>query len=536
MSTVAEVIGRRLYEAGCRHAFGIPGGEVLAVMDGLDEAGMNFTLVKHENSGGFMAEGVFHRTGAPGVLIATLGPGVANATNVVANAMQDRVPLLFITGCVDDEQAATYTHQVLDHAALMRPITKASLRMTPGAAEALVDKAIAIATDDPPGPVHIDVPISVASQEVEARAGTRRTPPATTAPAHLNELAQARRWLADAKRPILIAGVEALHHHAEDEIRRLVGEFHIPLITTYKAKGLVDERHELAIGGAGLSPRADHVLLPIVRDADLILLAGYDPIEMRAGWRNVWDDRQHRVIEFSACPNTHYMHQASHSFVGDIRHGLAALRDGVGGASEWTPEEIARVKKELADIYRLEEPWGPAAIVDVARRVLPPHTVASVDSGAHRILLSQTWMCYEPRSLLQSSGLCTMGCSLPLGIGAKLSDASRPVAVFTGDACLEMTLGELATARDAKTPVIVFVFADESLSLIEVKQRANGQPNLGVDFTGTDFAGVSRALGGLGFDVSCREELAAAIEQSLDAEVFSVISCRLPRGAYDGRI
>ena len=157
MSTVSQVIGRRLHEAGCRHAFGIPGGEVLSVMRGLDEAGVKFTLVKHENAGGFMAEGVFHRSGAPGVLVATLGPGVANAVNVVANALQDRVPMLFITGCVDEDEAATYTHQVFDHAALMRPITKASLRMTAGAAEAIIDKALAIAMDDPPGPVHIDV-------------------------------------------------------------------------------------------------------------------------------------------------------------------------------------------------------------------------------------------------------------------------------------------------------------------------------------------------------------------------------------------
>ncbi|MEV5484503.1 MULTISPECIES: thiamine pyrophosphate-binding protein [Streptomyces] len=533
--TVAQVIGRRLHEAGCRHAFGIPGGEVLALMRGIHQAGVKFTLVKHENSGGFMAEGVFHRSGAPGVLIATLGPGVANATNVVANAWQDRVPMLFITGCVDEDEAATYSHQVFDHAALMKPITKASLRMTPAAAEALIDKAIAIAIDDPPGPVHIDVPISVATQQATRATGTRRTPPAASAPAASDDLMQARQWLAEASRPVLIAGVEALHHHAEDEIRCLVDEFGIPLITTYKAKGIVDERHELVLGGAGLSPRADEVLLPVVRNADLILLAGYDPIEMRAGWRNVWDER-HRVIELSACRNTHYMHQASHSFVGDIRSGLKVLRDGLDKSSTWRPDETARVKHQLAVIYRLDEPWGPAAVVDIARRMLPPDTIASVDSGAHRILLSQTWTCFEPRSLMQSSGLCTMGSSLPLGIGAKLADPSRPVAVFTGDACLEMTLGELATARDAKTPVIVFVFADQSLSLIEIKQRANGQPNLGVDFLGTDFAAVGRSLGGLGFDATSREELAAAVEQALAASVFSVISCRLPRHAYDGRI
>lgn len=535
MATVAEIIGERLHRAGCRHAFGIPGGEVLAVMKGIDDAGVKFTLVKHENAGGFMAEGVFHRTGAPGVLIATLGPGVANAVNVVANALQDRVPMLFITGCVDEEEAATYTHQVFDHAALMRPVTKASLRMTAGAAEVLIDKAIAIAMADPPGPVHIDVPIAVATQAVPAAIAMPGVAPAPSSPAPSPALQQARDWLAQARRPVMIAGVDALYHHAEEEVRRLVEELGIPLITTYKAKGIVDERHGLVLGGAGLSPQADKILLPLLRDADLILLAGYDPIEMRVGWRNVWDGTAD-VVEFSATRNTHYMHQASLSFVGDVRQGLATLRAGIARASRWTEDEVGMIRQQLLAIYRTNESWGPAAIVDVARRLLPHDTLASVDSGAHRILLSQVWDCYEPRSLMQSSGLCTMGCSLPLGIGAKLADPQRPVAVFTGDACLEMTLGELATARDAKTPVIVFVFADESLSLIEIKQRANNQSNLGVDFDGTDFAAVGRALGGLGFTVGSRDELAAAIEQSLTASTFSVIACRLPRKAYDGRI
>lgn len=535
MSTVSQVIGRRLYEAGCRHAFGIPGGEVLSVMRGLDEAGVKFTLVKHENAGGFMAEGAFHRTGAPGVLVATLGPGVANAVNVVANALQDRVPMLFITGCVDEDEAATYTHQVFDHAALMRPITKASLRVSAGAAEAMIDKALALAMDDPPGPVHVDVPISVAVQVVEHAKGTRRAVPAPTIPADTAQFTSARAWLAQAKRPLIIAGIEALHHHAEHEIQALVEALRIPLITTYKGKGIVDERNDWVIGGMGLSPQADKIVLPLIQEADVILLAGYDPIEMRVGWRNIWADDA-RVIEVSATRNTHYMHQSAICFVGNIKHSLSALRQGLTGSSGWTGQAVSAIKQSIAAIYRPDETWGPAAIVDVARAEMPESTVAAVDSGAHRILLSQVWRCYEPRTLMQSSALCTMGCSLPLGIGAKLAEPQRPVAVFTGDACLEMTLGELATARDAKTPVIVFVFADESLSLIELKQRGTGQPNLGVDFEATDFAQVARAMGGLGFDVESREQLAAAIRESLASPVFSLISCKISRKAYDGRI
>ena len=101
MSNSAEIIGKRLYQEGCRRAFGIPGGEVLDLMEGIKNSGIEFILTKHENSAGFMAEGGYHADGAPAVLLATLGPGVANAVNVVTNALQDRVPMIFLTGCVD---------------------------------------------------------------------------------------------------------------------------------------------------------------------------------------------------------------------------------------------------------------------------------------------------------------------------------------------------------------------------------------------------------------------------------------------------
>ncbi len=128
----ADLVAARLAAAGATHAFGIPGGEVLALVDALERADIRFLLAKHENAAGFMAEGLWHATGAQPVLIATLGPGVANAVNVVANAQQDRVPLLFITGCVDQALAESYTHQVFDHQAVLRPLVKASFRAAPG--------------------------------------------------------------------------------------------------------------------------------------------------------------------------------------------------------------------------------------------------------------------------------------------------------------------------------------------------------------------------------------------------------------------
>jgi len=536
MATAAQLVAQRLYEAGCRHAFGIPGGEVLTVMEALKAAGLEFVLVKHENSGGFMAEGTFHVTGAPGVLLATVGPGVANAVNVIVNAEQDRVPLIFLTGCVDPAEAQTYNHQVFDHAALIGSVGKASFTLVDGAVDTIIDKAVSIAMDGRPGPVHIDISTAIAGREQPAEALTRRVMPAPVAPASGPDLDFARKLLRNAERPVLIAGVEVLEHDAADTVAAFARDFSIPAITTYKAKGVLPENDPLSLGGWGLSPLGDSHLLPLVETSDLILLAGYDPIEMRSSWVKAWDVEKTAVIEFSGVPNTHYVHQASLSFIGNVGAGIATLRKGVEPHPIWSNGAPLETRKALAEAFPTDEAWGPAAICDEVNRLLPDDAIASVDTGAHRILLSSVWRAKKPHTLIQSSALCTMGCALPLAMGAKLADPSRPMVAFTGDAGLEMILGELATLRDLRLPVVTVVFVDASLALIEMKQRASGMDNLGVDFGKTDFAAVACALGGNGVDVDNRSDLASAVSDGLTAGTFTVIAAHIDRTAYDGRI
>ncbi len=534
MPTAADLIARRLYEAGCRHAFGIPGGEVLTMMHALQDAGIAFALARHENAAGFMAEGTYQATGAPGILLATIGPGVANAVNVVANALQDRVPLIVLTGCIDEAQAFGYTHQVLDHRDLLRPVTKASFKAVDGAVDVMTAKALAIALGDQPGPVHIDIPISLAKQEQTPRSAARRSQPSAMAPAPGADLEAARNLLAGAERPLMVAGLEVLTQDTSEAVADFCRDLAVPLITTYKAKGVLPEDEPLAIGGAGLSPAADKILMPLVEHADLIIAAGYDPIEMRSSWCNPWDPG--KVIEFTAVANTHHVHQARYSFVGHLGKGLEALRDGINVRPAWPGGEAAAARAALKAFFGSGGEWGPAQVVEVTRRTLPRNAVATADTGAHRILLSQLWECFEPRGLLQSSGLCTMGCALPLAMGYKLARPERPVIAFTGDAGLEMVLGELATLRDLALPIIVVVFVDASLALIEMKQRRVGLPNLGVDFGVTDFAGVASALGGHGEVVRDAASLERALGTALEQDRFTLLACSIVPKSYDGRI
>lgn len=531
----ADAVARRLYEAGCRHAFGMPGGEVLTIIDALERAGITMNLIKHENAGGFMGEGVHHVDGAPVVLVATVGPGIMNAVNVVANAEQDRVPMIVLTGCIDADEALTYTHQVLDHRAVLDPITKASFTLTAGEADTIAEKAVAIATERRAGPVLIDVPIAVADAPATVH-GRRRGPSCSIAPYGVG-LQIAQKWLGEAKAPIILVGLDALVHPGGlDDIAWFAERYGAPVITTYKAKGILPEDHPLSMGGAGLSPLADTHLLPLVAQSDLILLVGYDPIEMRPGWREAWNPAKQRVIDIQAVPNRHYMHQSGLSFTCDTIAALGALLD-VEPNETWPGGEPAAAKQALVAAFPQDEDWGPAGVIAEARVALPSNTRASVDSGAHRILLSQMWECSEPKSLIQSTGLCTMGCAIPMAMGLALADPTRPAVGFVGDGGFLMVAGELTTAAEMGLKPIIIVFADASLALIELKQRQRQLKNAAVDYVHRhDFAAMGRAMGGAGVTVRNRAELRAAITDALEADTFTVIAAEIDKGGYDGRI
>ncbi len=531
----ADILAQRLYEAGCRHAFGMPGGEVLTLVDALEKAGITFHLAKHENSAGFMAEAVHHRDGAPAILVATLGPGAMNGINVVANALQDRVPMIVLTGCVDADEALTYTHQVMDHSRVYRSITKGTFVMTAEGADIVADKAVSLANQPRPGPVHIDVPISVADTRVSNTKRRRLTKPAAVAPEG-NCLEKARRWVADAERPLAIIGLDVLYDDSRCVVRAFLEHFRIPFVTTYKAKGVVPEDHPLCLGAAGLSPLADKHLVPLVEQADLVLCLGYDPIEMRPGWREIWDPEEKRVIDISAVVNDHYMHQAGLNLVADTAATLEAIAKGNPARATWPGGEPEQVKAALAQAFPMDDDWGPAAVIAESRAALPPETLATADSGAHRILLSQMWECSEPRGLIQSSALCTMGCAVPMAIGLKLAEPDHPVISFSGDAGFLMVAGELSTAAEMGGNPIFLVFVDASLALIELKQRQRQMGNRGVDFDRHDFAAMGRAFGGNGHTVRNRAELRAALDAAVKADTFTVIAAEIERGGYDGRI
>ena len=533
--TCAELLAATLAAHGCRRVFGIPGGEVLAIIEALAAEGIEFILTKHENAAGFMAEGAWQSDGFPPVLIATLGPGVANAVNVVANAMQDRVPLIFISGCVDAQETKTYTHQIFDHGAMLKPIVKASFMASASTTAQVTRDAIALSREPQFGPVHLDVPVSVAENAAAEEIAEALLPIDVSAYSiDQAQIVECAKLLEMAVNPIAIAGVDAVNENAGPAIEAFCRKFNLPLITTYKAKGLIDERDELAIGGAGLSPKADKIILPTIQQSDCILLLGYDPIEMRIGWRKPWPANV-PVIEITPVERNHGMHQVSHTLTGSVAPTVDQLASALKPGRNNVPENAKNLRATLQTAFSSGDGFGPDTVFETLRTIMPSETVSTADSGAHRILLSQMWQCPSPKTLLQSSALCTMACAVPIAAGYKLASPKTPVLAFVGDAGLEMGLGELATLREYAIPIVIIVLVDESLTLIEMKQRDSGRPNLGVDFSGSDFPAVANAMGGKGVWVDDTATLEKEANAALQHDTFTILACRIGRKSYDGK-
>jgi acetolactate synthase-1/2/3 large subunit len=261
----------RLHAAGVRRMFGVPGGECnLDFIAAGEAAGIQFVLTRTETAAAIMASVSAELTGVPGVVMTTRGPGLANAINGIAYALLDRSPLLIIA---DGHEAAQdyVSHQRLDQMAMLRPVVKAAATLDGDDPLGTVDALLATASAQPPGPVYLEV-TGAAIRRMEPASQQRTAPDSVPAQ---QDLEAARAMLRRARRPIVIAGLQACAGPASAALREFVATTHCPVLTTYKAKGVLPETQPEALGHyiGGVAEE------PAIRAADLIVLYGFDPVE-----------------------------------------------------------------------------------------------------------------------------------------------------------------------------------------------------------------------------------------------------------------
>jgi acetolactate synthase-1/2/3 large subunit len=478
----ADLIVATLKANGVVRGFGIPSGNVLPLMEAMRTGGVEFVLTAHEGSAGFAADVTGRMTGAPGLCIATLGPGATNLTTGVGCAYLDRSPLIAITCNLNTDQLGRRMQMWIDHHALFRPITKATFKLERGCVAETLTQAIAIALSEPKGPVHLDLPEDVALAATNERVPSPARP-AALATAPEATLARAGELLAAAKRPIAVIGATAMRLADPSLLRRVIEHYNLPFATTTMAKGMIDEDHPLALGCIERACR--QIQRKLLRSADLIIGLGYDTVEVEyEAWIGDRPLLQIDIEPVDIAPSVHLVHQVT----GDLDSSLMRLLALPAAANHWNGAMLANHRGSFhAALRPAAKSFTAHASIDAVRHALPREGVLAFDVGAHTHQIASQWSAYAPKTFHITNGWSSMGFALPGAIAAKLARPEAPVVCLVGDGCFQMTCGEVATAKRLGITLPIVVLDDRWLALIKVKQIRRQFPLYGTELQAEDY-------------------------------------------------
>lgn len=513
----AAAIAKALAKAGIQKAFGLPGGEVLVLIDELRKAGVDFVLMRHEANAGIAAAVYGKINRQPGVVIATLGPGAANLLLPVANAYLDQEPLLAITAQLPDDLPPSHTHQLLPLHDTYQPMCRLVHAITHTNAEDAIDRALEACMERPYGASFVTLSAREAIKDARPGQAThtwsRPLPMANPATRAAN--LQAR--CATASRPMVLVGLGFEPRNAE-RLRRWIDAWQLPVAVTPKVKGVVDETLPNFVGViSGMA--ADGIMVDALKAADLLIGVGLDPVEIDKTW--------HAELEIQwvlEAPNATGV-VPDHVQLVDHAELLDALSDAPAPKRWGSP--FAAYQKQRADLLngtagRPDTMW-PGDIIRALSAAMPSETVVTTDVGSHKYLFGQFWPSRHPETFWMSNGLSGMAYGLSAAIGAKLARPDVPVLAAVGDGGFSMNAQELETAERVGAPFITVVLEDHSYSLIKLAQENRKLEPYRMDFGPIDTVKMAEACGVDAIRTSNPDELASSVRRAVAAGKSLVI-------------
>lgn len=529
--TTAAAVARALAEAGIDRVFGLPGGEVLVLIDELRQAGIDFVLMRHEANAGLAAAVYGKLRGQTGVVLATLGPGAANLLLPVSSAYLDQEPLLAISAQLPAELPASHTHQLLPLQDIYRPVCRLTDQITADNAAAVVARALGACMERPYGAAYLTLsarealkdtrpPIKGATESKRVGAPTTSNlvgPPFWGGQEPKDRAAVLRTRLAAAERPLVLIGLGIDIANAAG-IRRWLDEWNLPVAVTPKVKGIVDETGPNFVGViSGMA--ADGLMVDALKASDLLIGFGLDPVEIDKTWH-----AELPIEWILEAPNVAGLVPAG---VELVNH--AALLDALAGAPaprRWaTPfAEFQRKRQDLLTgrATSAATMW-PGDLIRALAGAVPASTIVTTDVGSHKYLFGQFWPSRHPGTFWMSNGLSGMAYGLSAAIGAKLAQPEATVLAAVGDGGFSMNAQELETAERVGAPFITVVLEDGSYSLIKLAQENRQLPPHRLDFTPIDTVKVAEACGVQGLRTTNPDELATAVRRAVDQKRSLVV-------------
>jgi acetolactate synthase I/II/III large subunit len=526
----SDLIARTFEEAGVRWVFGVPSGPVLPLIEALRRSSIKFVLTASETSAGFMASAVGYLTGIPGVCVSTVGPGATNLTTGVGCAWLDRLPLLAVTCNVTSAWLERRIQMRIDHHKLFRPLSKATLSLRADSVARSIERALALAKQEPPGPVHLDLPEDVALADA-VECSKAESSPAVLPDCSAEIVRIVEESLRVSRRPLVIAGLGFTRSRAGDDLLKFIEREGMPFATTMHAKGFLPENHPNAVGVIGRARRTD--VKRFIDRADLIIAIGYDPIEIN--YEEWVGNRPILHLSTEAAESSSDLRLVWNRAC-DLDAAIEALNHVERVGNDWSIAEIQEHRRKLDCALRPPtECFAAYHVLDVLRHRLPRDGILAYDVGAHTHQIATQWRTDLPYTLLATNGWSSMGYGMPAAYAAKLVQPQRLVIAVVGDGCFQMTAGELSLARRANLHVPVVVLNDGWLGLMKVKQERKNYPLSGV------YLGELPESPPHYFGVPCRaaknaEQFEAALDWAFALNGPSVIEAFVDATAYSATV
>ena len=528
--TGSEIIIECLKEQGVDTVFGYPGGTILNVYDALykhsDE--IHHVLTSHEQGASHAADGYARATGRVGVCMATSGPGATNLVTGIATAHMDSIPMVAITANVATGLLGRDSIQEIDIAGVVMPITKYSMivkdihDLAPA-----IRRAFTIAQSGRPGPVLVDVTkdVTAAVTEYTYQEPTPIAP--YTAEMMESDLDQAAKLISEAEKPFIFVGGGAITSGAAEELRKFAHTINSPVTDSLMGKGAFSGEDELYTGMLGMHGTKTSNLG--VTKCDLLITVGARFSDRVTG--NTAKFAQNaKIIQIDVdAAEINKNIKVDCSIIGDVKEVLKELNKKIHPKNHdaWV-KEVEDMKAKYPLKYNQEGLTGPYVIEELYR-VTKGDAIVVTDVGQHQMWAAQYYKYKEPRTLITSGGLGTMGYGLGAAIGAKFGRPDKVVVNIAGDGCFRMNMNEVATAARNNLPLIEIVINNHVLGMVRQWQTLfyDHRYSSTILDDKVDFVKFAESMGAVGIRVTKKEEVGPAIEKAIALNTTVVLDCQI---------
>ncbi len=529
----ANAIVDSLINHDVKFVFGIPGAKIDRVFELLEHSKNSctpkFILTRHEQNAAFMAAGVGRITGKPGVVLTTSGPGASNLATGLVTATAEGDPVLAISGQVQRTDLLRLTHQSMKNAALFEPITKYSAEVQePENISEVIANAYQEAEAAKQGASFVSVPQDVTDAEVKTSVIAPLEAP-KLGPASPIESTLLSQRIKAAKLPVLLLGMRASDPETTNAIRRLIAETHLPVVETFQGAGIIPrELEDDFFGRVGLfrNQPGDQLL----KKSDLVIAIGYDPIEYEP--RNWNSDRSANIVVIDSMrAEIDKNYQPERELVGDISQTLDFLLPYMKGYSmpEESKDYLDSLRKTLQKrdtpptVTKDQIKSHPLSIIQALQDRVTDDMTVTVDVGSFYIWMARHFRSYEPRHLLFSNGMQTLGVALPWAISAALVRPNTKIVSMSGDGGFMFSSQDLETAVRLGLNIVHIIWNDGNYDMVKFQEEMKYGDSAAVKFGPIDFVKYAESFGAKGYRVEKAADLNKVLDQAFKEQGPTIV-------------